>query len=172
VLWSDLAPDQAIAAVRAQIADVPLFFRSGEAFRKQAQRVIGRFSMLLMVPLMIVGSIGLIGLINLLVGNVAARHRDLAILRASGATTANVLAVVSLSAAMVALIGTVAGIGLGLCWAVVIRDAIAYFLGWRMAFYVDWMLMCKLTVGAMGAASVASAVPVVMTLQRKLPTSP
>ncbi|CAG1007933.1 hypothetical protein MYXO_03655 [Myxococcaceae bacterium] len=172
VFWSDRETEQAIHLVRSAIDDVPLFFRSGEDFRRQARRTIGRFSSLLTLPLLVVGVIGLVGLSNLLLGNVAARSRDLSVMRAVGATSLNLLAVVSLSAAVVATLGTLAGIALGLCWTVVIRDAISVLLGWRMSVAIDWALAAKVATVALGAAVAASSVPVVLTMRGRPPNAP
>ena len=166
VFWVDGPLDETLAGVRRAVGSTALFFREGEAFRRQARRVIERFSSLLTVPLMVVASIGLIGLANLLVGNVAARSRDLALIRASGGTSWNILAIVGLSAAVVALSGTVAGLLLGLSWAIVIRDAITHFLGWRMSLTVEWKLIGELLAGALAAASVAAMTSAVVTIRR------
>lgn len=166
LFWVDGPTDATLERVRQAATGVPLFFREGEAVRKQARRAIGRFSALLMLPLMVVGSIGLIGLANLLVGNVAARRRDLALIRASGGTAWNVLAVVVLSASLVAFLGTLIGLVLGLSWALVIRDAIAHFLGWRMSLTVDWGLVTSLALGTLIAASCAALAPALATLRQ------
>lgn len=161
VFWVSGPSTDVLPRVRSVLGDTPIFFREGEAVRMQARRAVGRFSSLLMVPLAVVGVIGLIGLINLLVGNVAARRRDLSLIRASGGTTWNLVAVVGLSAALIALAGTGAGIGIGISWAVVIRDAITEFLGWRMSIYVDWKVVavvCALALCAAVCAAAASAV--------------
>lgn len=165
VFWADGPVEEVLASVRSSVTSQPLFFRQGEAFRRQARRVIGRFSALLVIPLMVVASIGLIGLTNLLIGNVAARRRDLALIRAAGGTLGNVLAVVAISAGVIALIGTTAGLALGLGWAFVIRDAIGHFLGWTMSLMVAWRLVGALVVGGAAAAALAALVPAVLTIR-------
>lgn len=168
VFWADGPVEQVLANVRAAAGQQPVFFRQGDLFRRQARRVIGRFSALLTAPLLVVASIGLVGLANLLVGNVAARRRELALMRAAGATSGNVLAVVVLSAALIALIGTAAGMVLGLAWELVIRDAIGHFLGWTMSLTIAWGVVGSLIIGAAGAAAMAAAVPALLTM-RSLP---
>lgn len=165
VFWVDGNVEEVLESVRSSVTGQPLFFRQGEAFRRQARLVIGRFSTLLTIPLMVVASIGLIGLANLLVGNVAARRRDLALIRAAGGTSANVLAVVALSAGVIALIGTAAGLALGLGWAFVIRDAIGHFLGWTMSVMIAWRLVGALVVGAAAAAALAAVAPALLTMR-------
>jgi len=162
IFWIDAPVVSTLELVRRSVSGRPLFFREGEAVQRQARRVIGRFSALLMVPLMVVGSIGLIGLANLLMGNVAARRRDLALIRASGGTTRNIVAVVGLSAAGVALFGTLAGLALGLSWAIVIRDAITHFLEFRISFVVDWRVVWLLIAGAVVAAAGAAVGPALL----------
>lgn len=169
VFWADGPVGSVLEKVRSRVSHQPLFFREGDILRRQARRVIGRFSALLTAPLLVVASIGLIGLANLLIGNVAARHRDLALIRAAGGTSANVLAVVTLSAGVTAMIGTTAGLALGLGWALVIRDAIGHFLGWAMSLMIEWRLVGGLMLGAAGAAAIAAAVPVLVTM-RSLPS--
>ena len=169
VFWAGDRVEQVLENVRSSVGQQPVFFRQGDLFRRQARRVIGRFSALLTAPLLVVASLGLIGLANLLVGNVAARRRDLALMRAAGATSGNVLAVVMLSAGLIALIGTTAGLALGLGWELVIRDAIGHFLGWAMSLVIAWHLVGALLVGAAGAAAVAAAVPALLTM-RSLPS--
>jgi hypothetical protein len=167
VFWIEGSVEDVLGRVKRSVRDVPLFFREGEAFRRQARRVIGRFSALLTIPLMVVGTIGLIGLANLLIGNVAARRRDLSLIRASGGTIWNILAVVGLSASIVAAFGTFSGMLLGLSWAIVIRDAITHFLGWRMTLSVDWGLLLPLGAGVLVAASCAATAAALLTLRRE-----
>lgn len=167
VFWIDGPVDQTLELVRQSVAGTPLFFREGEAVRRQARRMIGQFSALLMLPLMVVGSIGVIGLANLLMGNVAARRRDLALIRASGGTALNILGVVGLSAAMIALFGTAAGVLLGLSWAIVIGDAITHFLGFTITFVADWRLISRLVLGALITASCAAVAPALLTIRQQ-----
>jgi hypothetical protein len=171
VLWVDGPAAEILDRVRRSVPDPPLFFREGESVRRQARRAIGRFSALLMLPLSVVGSIGLIGLANLLVGNVAARRRDLALIRASGGTARNIIAVVALSASVVAVFGTLLGLLLGLCWAFVIRDAITHFLGWRMSLVVEWRLLATIAAGAVVAASCAAIAPALLTSRQGADTA-
>jgi hypothetical protein len=172
VFWIDGPLEETLERIRQSVGGTPLFFREGDAVRRQARRVIGRFSALLMLPLMVVASIGLIGLANLLVGNVAARRRDLALIRASGGTAWNTLAVVGLSASAVALFGTFAGVLLGLSWTVVIRDAITHFLGWRMSLVVEWKLLGALTIAALVAAACAAIAPALLTVREQARSLP
>ncbi len=172
VFWVDGPVEETLENLRKSVGDTPLFFRQGEAVRRQARRAIGRFSALLTLPLMVVGAIGVIGLANLLMGNAAARRRDLALMRASGGTARNILGVVGVSAAVIALFGTTAGIFLGLSWAVVIADAITHFLGFSITFVVDWGLIAVLMLTALASSSCAAIAPAMLTMRQQSKSAP
>lgn len=167
IFWVDGPMEETLERVRTSTAGQPLYFREGEAFRRQARRVIGRFSAMLTIPLSIVASLGLIGLANLLIANVTSRKRDLALIRAAGGTHANVLGVVGVSAGVIALIGTGAGLLLGLAWSVTIREAISHFLGWTMSLKVEWGLVAGLVVGAAVGAALAAVAPALLTVRAR-----
>lgn len=163
IFWTDEPGSTVVDRVRRIVSEPPMLFREGEAFQKRARRVIGAFSALLTLPLLVVSVIGVIGLANLLVGNVASRRRDLALIRASGGSDLSVVAVVAIGAGLVALLGTITGLWVGYCWALVIRDAITHFLGWTMSLAVDPKLALALAAAALSAACVVAAVAAAST---------
>ena len=125
-----------------------MFYRHGENFRRHTALVFGKFNDLLMIPVALIGLIGVLALLNLLFANVAARRRELGILRASGATPANVLATVVLNSLVVGCAGTVVGLVLGQAWSTVMADNVGRVLGYEVFEHVNVGAIGTLTLGA------------------------
>jgi putative ABC transport system permease protein len=142
--------ENVLSAIRQRASSQALFFRSAAYAREHAAIVVSRFRALLMVPVGLVGSLGVVALLNLLVGNVLARRRELNLIRAAGGTAANVAWIVILNGCFVAAFGAVAGIGVGHVWAVMVCNALADYLGWIVDLRLD--LWRSAAIGGVGVA--------------------
>ena len=143
-------------------SDQALFFRHGEAFRRHTAIVVGRFRDLLLVPASLIGCLGMIALVNLLFGNVVGRGRDLSIIRFSGGTAANLMAMVLANGLVVGLLGTVFGVALGVVWSQVAGDTLAQALGYDVVHHVDWAAASRIALAALGVALASSLAPAVV----------
>jgi len=166
VFWTDRPVAETIAEIDALFPEQPLFYRYGEGYRTQTQRVLGRFRALLMLPVLVIAVIGLIGLGNVLVGNLASRRREFALIRASGGTPENILATVVLGGMLLGLAGTVAGVLLGLAWTEIVAAGVSERLGWRVLQDADPWLVALLVVAGALAAALAAVLPA--TLFRRM----
>jgi putative ABC transport system permease protein len=167
VLWVREPQESVLAAIRQRASSQALFFRSAAYARRHAEIVVSRFRALLMVPVGLVSSLGVLALLNLLVGNVLARRRELSLIRAAGATAANVTWIVILNGCFVAALGAVVGIGVGHVWALTVCWALADYLGWIVDLHVDpWR---PLAIGGVGLtlAALSGAVTTFVSRRRE-----
>lgn len=155
-----LAPGTSIEALRAAVAAGPghdqglkvLTQRELYAYHQDAVRRAFRFTRALEVlPLLVAG----LGLAEALLAVTLDRRRELALLRATGATRRQLAAAVVTEAAGVGVVGWVGGIAMGavlsLLW---VRVNFAVQLGWDVDFHFAW---ASLPVAA--AAALAVSVP-------------
>ncbi|MDO4717511.1 MAG: FtsX-like permease family protein [Propionibacteriaceae bacterium] len=126
----DLGPDADAAAVRSGLEDLaagdPTLVVTNQAEWEEAQ--VARLSTALGLLYGLLGLalvIAVLGVVNTLVLAVIERTREIGLLRAIGLTRPQLRRIITLEAVMVSLLGCVLGVGLGLLYGVVIRQAAA-----------------------------------------------
>lgn len=158
-LWVESPRAPVLESLQRAVPTQALFFRHGEAFAQHTRRVLGRFDDLLALPVILIGAIGVVALLNLLLGSVAARTRDLAVLRAAGGTSANLRAVLLLNGVVIGLVATAFGLGLTLLWSAGLTDAVGGSLGYDVAYYPDWLGTARVGLVAVALSTVAGCLP-------------
>jgi len=100
-----------------------------------------------------------IGVANLMTANVTARAKQLAILRAVGATRALVLRMVVGEALVLGLLGSALGLALGLHLASNITQLVDRMWGFRVALALPWGYVIATVVSTVGLCIVAGILP-------------
>lgn len=156
-IWTESPRQPVLDRISRRVPGQALFYRHGENFRRHTALVFGKFNDLLMIPVALIGLISVLALLNLLFANVAARRRELGILRASGATPANVLATVMLNSLVVGCAGTVVGLALGQAWSTVMADNVGRVLGYEVFEHINAAAIRTLVLAALGIALLVPA---------------
>jgi putative ABC transport system permease protein len=166
-LWVTEPQEEVLVAIRERASSQALFFRSAAYARRHAEIVVSRFRALLLVPVGLVSSLGVLALLNLLVGNVLARRRELSLIRAAGATAANVASIVILNGCFVAALGAIWGIGVGHVWALAVCEALADHLGWIVDLRVDGWRSLAIAGAGIALAALAGFVTILVSRRRE-----
>jgi len=104
---------------------------------------------------MLTAGLGGVAILNLLLGSVAQRRRELALLRSTGATRGQVAALVMVDGVIAGCIGGTAGIALGIACAYPLTTrVVADALGWSLGFSIAYGKLALL----LGAVALASLV--------------
>jgi putative ABC transport system permease protein len=160
-LWIEPPRQRVLESLQRAVPQQALFFRQGEEFTRHTRQVLGRFDDLLALPVTLIGSIGVVALLNLLLGSVVARTRDLAVLRAAGGTPANLRSVLLLNGVMIGVVATGFGMLLTQLWSAVLTDTVGSSLGYDVAYYPDWFGAARVAACAIALSTVAGCLPLV-----------
>jgi putative ABC transport system permease protein len=160
-----LKPDADVQKVRTELEAAVaerynVFVLTTATVRDKIQGLLDDLFLLTRLQDLIAAAVALLGLINTLIIAVIERRRDLAVLRAIGASRWQVGASVVLEALALAAVGCALGIaiGLGLGWVNV--DVVATLhTGWRFDFHVNWAMVLELVVLVLLAAAAAAWIP-------------
>lgn len=158
-IWTTEPREEVLGEIHRRVRDQALFFRHGEAFRRHTAHVVAKFNDLAMVPVSVIGTIGVIALTSLLLGGVVARSRDLAVIRASGGSAGNVAALVLAHGFAVGLIGTACGFALGMVWTMVVADVTAQSLRYEVQVHLDATAAVAIASGALALSLAAGVGP-------------
>jgi len=114
LLWTRGDPVPVLEEIRrATYERQPLFFTDGPTLRARATAFANRFDVLLFGVAALALFLGGVAIANLLLGNVAARRRELALLRAAGAEPGQLSRLVLADAGLIALCAIALGTALG-----------------------------------------------------------
>jgi putative ABC transport system permease protein len=165
-LWTEGPRAGVLDAVRARVAPQPLFFSHGEAFRQHTRRVIAKFDDLLRIPILLVAAIAVLALVNLMLGNVVARRRELAILRAAGATPSDRVLLMLWNGLILGALGTLCGLALSVPWSQIATDVVAGELGYQISYAMHGVIALWIAAGALLLSAAAALVPALIVALR------
>jgi putative ABC transport system permease protein len=149
-----------VRAVRAAAARRALAVATRAELRGYIIDVIRRLYALVQVQQLVVGVVAALGVVTALLISVLQRRRELGLLRAVGATRAQVLRSVLAEAALVGLCGTLFGLVLGVPieWYMV-RVVLWEEAGFAFPLVVPWREVLTLAAGAVAVATLAGLGP-------------
>jgi len=167
--WIESPAESGIDAIRQAVGErQELFFIHGEALDRYAGDVLRRLTALLTQIALLTALLGGLAVVNLLIGSVTERRRELFLLRSVGATNGQLTALILVDAAIVALLGSLVGIGIGVvCAYPMVTDVLREAFGWSVRFEVPLGVLGALFAGVFGAALLAGLYPA--WLARRLP---
>jgi putative ABC transport system permease protein len=153
VLWTDEPKQDVLRRIEERVQDQDLAFAYGDDLMRYASRLLSRFSRVLDVVAAMTAALGGLAILNLLLGAVGDRRRELALLRSAGATRAQVSLLILVDGLLAGLIGGVAGVALGVaCAWPLVTSVIPDALGWWLEFDVEPSRLAFV----LGAVAVAS----------------
>jgi len=134
-------------------------FVTARQLKTQINRNIDHVTLLLsMIPLVALIVAGL-GVANLMMANVAARSRQIAVLRSIGATQGQVARIVIGEAVVLGLLGSFAGLALGAYLGRTSNDMTAILTGYTPVFAVPWWKVMAGGLVATGMCVMAALLP-------------
>ena len=150
-------------------AEHALFTLTGEELRDYTSGLIHRLYSLAYSQQIVVGLVATLGVITALLISVLQRRRELGLLRAVGATRAQVLCSVLAEALLMGLIGSVLGIlfGLVLEWYAV-RVLLLEECGYRFPLSLPWWEAGLIALLAVTAATLAGLLPALQALRLRI----
>ncbi len=114
--------------------------------------------------------VALLGIVGTLMTLVIERRRELGILRAVGASRAQVRAMVVAEAAMLGTISQVAGLAIGLLLAVILVYVVnVQSFGWTIHLMIPWMPLAQMWVLVTAATLLAGVYPAHRAMQERAP---
>ena len=162
-LWVKSPEEDSIEVLRRSETSQPLFFLRGKEARRFVARSTEKYRAMLSVPLAIGCGLGLVSLSSLLFGATRSRRREFALLRAAGATRANVVATITLSGCIVGVAGALAGIAIGAIWSSVFCSFLSESIGWRIAPVFSADVAVLVLAGAAVMAVLGSLIPALLS---------
>ncbi len=157
--WRRWREDQVLRQVRRNLGDPSL--RIGtvadlkDEIDSQLTGVIGLLTAIPGVALLVAA----IGVANLMTANVTARAKQLAIMRAVGATRGLVMRIVVGEALVLGLLGSALGLALGLHLAADITQLVDRMWGFRVALELPWKYVIASVVLTIGLCILAGILP-------------
>lgn len=137
----------------------PKAFVTARELKHQIDSNIDRV-MLLLSAIPVVGLIvAALGLANLMAANVASRTRQIAVLRAIGATQGQIARIVIGEALIMGLIGSVVGLALGMILGRTSNFMTAVLSGFQPEFAVPWVMVAAGAALATGLCLLAALIP-------------
>ncbi len=150
------AVDEALAALEYSYRDLGPGTLAAYSDRESTQQAIGILTQLLRAMVVIVGVVGVAGIANTLIINVTERRHEIGVLRAIGARSRHLLAMLVAEGLTLGLVGTVAGMLIGIPVARYIVTLTGAQL-FELTFILSWpTLIGSLTVGLMSVAFVSA----------------
>jgi putative ABC transport system permease protein len=147
----------------------PFHLVYGSALEQMVQRGVGSMTELLWAVGLVITGFGGVGVLNVLLGSIAARERELALVQAAGFTRGQVVGVVLADAVIVGALGSGLGVlsalilGYPFCWAV------GETLGWTFALAVPWGQLALLAAGTLAMAAAAGLYPALVAQRAAVP---
>lgn len=147
VKWSHLAPEQRWRTYREELVMICVagYARAKEnihlsvgALKQQITRDLHRATMLFTSVPVVALIVAALGVANLMMANVASRSRQIAMLRAVGATKWQIVRIVIGEALVLGSLGCFLGIGLGLIGAGSISETIHAIWGMELDWTIPW----------------------------------
>ncbi len=145
------------AIVQATQSQARLMVASNAEYRGQVDDTVARFFYLTRLLILIAMVVAVLGLINTLQANVLDRTRELGVMRATGATRAQVQQLVIIEALCMALVALVLGTAGGLATgAGMIETLMRAQTGWHLPAVVPWSTLAFNTVLTLVASGLAA----------------
>ena len=144
-MWADGPVEEVVDRIRQRVGpNEPLFFTYGEELENFARGVLARFNRIFYTLIGLTGLLGGLAVANLMVSSVLERHRELLLLRASGASARQLGRVVVCDGLVLSTLGIGFGVPLGIALAAPMADILTEAFGWTVTFVVPWLRISAL----------------------------
>ena len=160
VIWPSEESGLVVDRIRERVGrDHTLFFTEAAAYAKYADRLVGRFVGLLYGIGLLSALLGSVAVLNLMLGSIAEQRRELALLRAAGATGSDLSVFVLADLFVLALVASSAGLMLGIASSVPMIAVLERTMGWTINHSLDWRPLLGVLLVALGSALFAGLLP-------------
>ncbi len=167
VLWVTSPEGDSVDALRRIETSQAVFLLHGKEARRFVARSAEKYRAMLSFPVALVCGLGLVSLQGLLFGAIRSRRREFELLRASGATRKNVVAIVTLGGSVVGVLGALIGIAIGTIWSSVVCGFLSQSVGWTIRPLLSPDLGVLVFAGATALALVGSLVPALLSTRAR-----
>jgi putative ABC transport system permease protein len=157
--WRRWREEQVLREVRRKLGAAQVYSGTVAELKDEIDRQLTSVTLLLAAIPSVALLVAAIGVANLMTANVAARAKQLAILRAVGATRGLVLRMVVGEALVLGLLGSALGLALGLHLAANITDLVDRMWGFRVALELPWRYVIATIALTVGLCIVAGILP-------------
>jgi putative ABC transport system permease protein len=157
--WRRWREAQVLEEVRRRLAAPQVYSGTVAELKDEIDAELTRVTLLLTAIPGVALLVAAIGVANLMTANVTARAKQLAILRAVGATRGLVLRMVVGEALVLGLLGSALGLALGLHLAANITELVDRMWGFRVALRLPWGYVIATILLTVGLCIVAGALP-------------
>lgn len=166
--WDRRAPEDRWRAYREEVVLTLVAERAGapNAFRKSVAELKAEIDRTLRTATRLMTAIPMVALVvaalgvgNLMMANVASRVRQLAVLRAVGATRSQIARLVIGEALVLGAIGSVLGLALGMHAAYGVNELTHRIWGFPLVFALDWPFVIGAIALTVGVCLVAGLLP-------------
>ena len=171
------SPDSVAVAVRAALSgedrDATVFVTETKSVERHLLGTLRRaFSYSRAVEVMTL-IIGLLGVIGTMIAAVLDRQREIGMLRAVGATRAQVALSIVVEAGFLGFCAALAGILVGIAETqVFFRTLVATTTGWHLSFVFPWESAVRTTLLVVATSALAGAVPALRALRQEAAGTP
>lgn len=166
-LWVAPPEEESVEVLRRIETSQPLFFLRGREARRFVARSAEKYRALLMVPIALVCGLGVVSLLSLLFGATRSRQKEFALLRAAGATRANVVAIITLSGGLIGTLGALIGIAISVLWSSVICEFLSESIGWKIEPFLASDVAAWVCAAAGVLAMLGSLLPALLTTRTR-----
>ncbi len=136
--WERHQGDETLREVLARINSPYANYGTIRDLKDEIDASLGNMMVLLTAVPGVALIVAAVGVANLMTANVAARSKQIAILRAVGATRGQILRLVVGEALVLGLVGVILGLGLGLHLAANIAEMIGRMWGFMITVHLPW----------------------------------
>jgi ABC-type antimicrobial peptide transport system permease subunit len=157
--WQNYQETQVLAAITAKLHSAQVFFGTARELKDEIDTELTRMTYLLTAVPAVALIVAAIGVANLMTANVASRTKQLATLRAVGATRGLILRLVIGEALVLGLLGSALGLGLGLHLVLNVTAMTERMWGFDVPFAVPWGFVSAAIVLTVGLCMLAGIMP-------------
>jgi len=150
--------DLAMASIEEQLRPLGPVTYASYADQESSRQAINVLTLMLNAMVVVVGAVGMAGIINTLLINIAERRREFGVLRAIGAGSRDTIMVLVSEGVLLALIGLIAGVIVGYPLARLLVSITSQEL-FELTFQLSARSVATTFVVALGAVAAASAIP-------------
>ncbi len=157
--WERFREQQVLATIRQRLQAPQAFGGSVRELKDEIDREVTRITGLLAAVPTVALIVAALGVANLMTANVASRRKELAILRAVGATRGQILRMVIGEALVLGLLGSALGLGLGVHLAESTTTMVDLMWGYRVDLAMPWMYVFAAVALTISLCLIAGIIP-------------
>lgn len=157
--WLSFREEALLREIAQRLAVPGAMVGSARSLKERIDSELTRVTYLLSAVPAVALLVAAIGVANLMTANVASRRKQLAILRAVGATRGQVLRLVVGEALVLGLVGSSLGLALGVHLSWNVRDMTLTFWGYQLPLQVPWGFVSAAIAMTVGLCVLAGMLP-------------